>query len=92
MDIRTFRDSRPQRIGKPIKPPISNENSVRFKNGWKKTQHARIFHYHGLLGKDKLPKTVFQALPPDFPKEVYDKVLEQYPDLLEQDKLPKTVC
>lgn len=56
-----------------------------------KTQHARIFHYHGLLGKDKLPKTVFQALPPDFPKEVYDKVLEQYPDLLEQDKLPKTV-
>ncbi len=35
-----------------------------------KTQHARILHYHGLLGQDKLPKTVFEALPPDLPKEV----------------------
>ncbi len=35
-----------------------------------KTQHARILHYHGLLGQDKLPKTVFEALPPDFPKEL----------------------
>ena len=34
---------------------------------------------------------MFEALPPDLPKEVYDKVLEQYHDLLEQDKLPKTV-
>ena len=42
-----------------------------------KTQHARVLHYdkaleqyRSLLEKHKLPKTVFQDLPPDFPKEL----------------------
>ena len=48
-----------------------------------KTQHARILHhdkilehYHDLLEKDKLPKTVFEALPPDFPTDFPKKLLQ----------------
>ena len=48
-----------------------------------KTQHVHILHhdkvlehYHDLLEKDKLPKTVFQALPPDFPTDFPKKLLQ----------------
>ena len=46
------------------------------------TQHARIFpydkvlEYHSLLEKDKLPKPMFEALPPDFPIYLPKKLLQ----------------